>query len=327
MQSIAMKMGIRSIKGKWILRAGKIVVLLGLFFLFSAGNALASHTVFVVLSSEAEPYRQAADALTASLAKKDISTREFLSDTLSGQTPEFVSTTHKTKMWVAVGSRAAAYLSHVLPKSALLVYCMVADPENIGLENGRKNITGVSVTKPVKEQFAIIQKAMPDLGAIAMLYRSSSIKSMTTLVEVKTNLPANWTLEAVDVDRYDSMADAIAELYSRDAGMIWTMADSAIYNRATVNSLLLSSLRQQVPVFGFSGSFVKAGALLGLDANPVLQGEYAAALVVEGLEKKLLTEKPICSGVTIAVNVVVAERLGISLPSVVVDKACNVGAH
>ena len=146
-----------------------------------------------------------------------------------------------------------------------------------------------------------------------------------TLIEVKTHLPGSWKLEAVDVDRYDSMADAIAELFQRDVDLIWTMADSGIYNRATVNSLLLSSLRQQIPVFGFSGSFVKAGALLGLDADPALQGEYAASLVVSGLEGNKLNDKSICSGVTIAVNMVVADRLGISLPAAVINQACIIG--
>lgn len=320
-------MSIQSMRRKWSFGAGGMFVLLSLFFLLFTGAAQASHTVSLVLSSEAEPYRQAADALISSLAKQDIRIREFLSDKFSGKTAEFVSLTHETEMWVAIGSRAAAHLSRVLPPKTPLVYCMVADPDNIGLENGRKNITGVSVTKPVKEQFAIIQEMLPDLHSIAMLYRSSSIKSMTTLVEVKAHLPADWTLEAVDVDRFDSMADAIAELLRRDAGMIWTMADSAIYNRATVSSLLLSSLRQQVPVFGFSGSFVKAGALLGLDADPGLQGEYAASLVVEGLKKNTFNDRFICSGVTIAVNRVVAERLGISLPASIADQTCVMGTH
>jgi ABC-type uncharacterized transport system substrate-binding protein len=312
---------------KLSLGAGKLCALLCLFFLFSAANAWASHTVFLVLSSETEPYRQAADVLKYSLAKQGIRTRVFLSGELSRFASEFSSDVNKTIMWVAIGSRAAAQLHRVLSESTPLVYCMVPDPEKIGLENGRKNVAGVSVTKPVKEQFTLIQKVMPDLRSIAMLYRSSSIKSMETLVDVKAHLPASWKLEAVDVDKADSMAEAISELFRRDAAMVWTMADSAIYNRATVNSLLLSSFRYQIPVFGFSASFVKAGALLGLDVDPTLQGESAASLVVDGFEKNVLDGQSISSGVTIVVNLVVADRLGISLPADVVDQACIIGAY
>lgn len=324
-QAAMMTMGMFKNRKKWNGGWSKLYVLLGILFLLFSANAQAKSTVFVVLSSEAAPYRMAADALTSSLAKQDIHTREFLSEKLSEMTLDFSSTVYRTKLWVAVGSRAAAHLSRVLPETSPLVYCMVADPDKIGLQDGRRNVKGVSVTKPVDKQFAIIQKAMPNLRSIAMLYRSSSTKSMVTLIEVKTHLPASWTLEAVDVDKYTSMADAIAELFRHDTDLIWTMADSAIYNRATVNSLLLSSLRQRIPVFGFSGSFVKAGALFGLDADPGLQGEYAASLVASGLEENKLNDKSICSGVTIAVNMVVADRLGISLPAAVINQACIIG--
>ncbi len=273
-----------------------------------------SSVVYLVLSSEAEPYQQAADALSNSLGKQDVKTQVFVAEKLIRRAPDYASDFYKKAVWVAIGSRSAALLYEVLPAKISLVYCMVANPGKIGLLGGRENVAGVSVTKPVQEQFDIIAKVMPKLRTIALLYRSSSVKSMQTLVEVKVNLPANWKLEAIDVDKAESMAVAITALFRRSPDLIWTMADSSIYNRATVNSLLLTSLRQQVPVFGFSGSFVKAGALLGLNADPVLQGEYAASLVFEKLWGKPQKSPVISSGVTVAVNRVVAARLGISLP-------------
>lgn len=319
---------ITMIKGKNMKKqdgAGSLCVLFCLLFLFSPGVSVAED-VFLVLSSEAQPYRQAADALKSVLEKENIKTRIALSEKLDPAELDFSSNTDTIKAWVAIGSRAASQLNRILPPLTPLIYCMVADPEKIGLESERKNVVGVSVTKPVQEQFAIMQKAMPGLRSIGMLYRSSSSKSMQTLSEVNAHLPSSWILEAVDVDKADSMAGAIAELFRRNTGMIWTMADSAIYNRATVNRLLLASLRQQVPVFGFSGSFVKAGALLGLEAEPALQGKYAASLVMESLNGKSET---VCvsSGVTLAVNMVVAERLGISLPEDIVDQTCITGTQ
>jgi len=68
-----------------------------------------------VLSSDAAPYQQAADALNSSLEKQGIYTREYLSVKLSELTPEFLAEIYKTKMWVAIGSRAAAHLHKVLP--------------------------------------------------------------------------------------------------------------------------------------------------------------------------------------------------------------------
>lgn len=302
-----------------------LAVLVGFLSLFSGTTVWASADIVMVISSEAVPYRQAAAALEYSLSKRDITSRVFLSEDLSKRAPDFSTAPYAKKIWVAIGPRAVVQLHGSLSAEAPLVYCMVADPEKIGLGDGDKNRVGVSVSQPVSEQFAIIQEALPGIRRIAMLYRSTSMKSMETLVEVKSHLPDRWTLLAIDVDTADSMAEAIEELFRGDVGLILTMADEGLYNRATVNTLLLSSLRKQVPVFGFSGSFVVAGALLGLDADPTLQGEYAAALVVAKLRGKVLPDSPRSAGVTVVLNMVVAHRLGITFPESLMKRACILG--
>jgi putative tryptophan/tyrosine transport system substrate-binding protein len=307
-------------------KAGQFSALVTLFYLLFFGNAHASHDVFLVMSSNAEPYQQAADALQSTLTKQGVKTQVYFLDTLVTHPPNFSQGANKSKIWVVIGSRAAAIVHEILPESTSLIYCMVADPEKIGLVGSRKNVVGVSLSRPVKEQLCIIQKAIPAIRSIGMLYRSSSPKSRQTLLDMNTYLPSDWELQAVDVDEADSMSVAISQLLSHKIDIIWTMADSSIYNRATVNSLLLASLRQQIPVFGFSGSFVKAGALLGLEADPALQGEYAARLVMEKIGENRVDES-ISSGVNVAVNRVVASRFGISLPDIIIDPSCDMGAH
>lgn len=304
----------------WIRRAGQGCLWLCLLLLCVPCNGATVHNVNLVLSSEAVPYREAAEALQRALAEQDVVTREFTLEAMIKREPS-LSLEKQAEVWVAIGSRAADYLNFSLPDSISLVYCMVADPEKIGLKSGRKKIAGVSVTTSVQEQFAIIHQAMPNLLSIGLLYRTSSNKSVKILDEVAKQLPSSWQLEAIDVDAAGSMAEAIQKLVRKKVGIIWTMADSSIYNKATVKALLLASLRNQIPVFGFSGSFVKAGALLGLDADPSLQGQYAAALVRDALIQSTKQFEPVPPGVTLAINMIVADRLGISLPEEVIDRA------
>ncbi len=291
------------------------------------GNVRADQDVILVLSSGATPYQQAAETLKSIFSTQDLKVRVLLAERISRQDPAELTRRYPAEIWVAIGSRAAGYLNRGLPESVSLVYCMVADPDKSGLKSGRKKITGVSVTKTVKEQFEIIGEALPEVRSVAMLYRSSSIKSLQSLVDLNTHLPENWTLESVDIDTTDSMAAAIDELFRKKADLIWTMADSAIYNRATVNNLLLSSLRQQVPVFGFSGSFVKAGAVLGLGTSPALQGEYAAALVLDLLDGKPVVSEPVSSGVSLVINKAVADRLGLTFSADVLAQATIIGGE
>jgi len=289
-------------------------------------QAQTADNVLIVLSSKAAPYRAAAAPLKSSLAKDNIKSAIVISEDIASLSFEDLQKKYSPIMWVVIGSRAAAQVNKILPPSKSFVYCMVVDPQKVGIDPTRGQVAGVSIVKSVREQFAIIKSAMPTLRSIAMLYRSTSQQSMQTLSDVRKQLPKEWRLEAVDIDSMKSQAAAIQELFERKSDLVWTTADSSIYNRAIVKSLLLSSLRSGIPVFGFSGSFVKAGALLGLDANPVTQGEFAASLVKKCLG---LTTEKVCllaSGVTLSVNLVVADRLGITLSDELLSRATIVSS-
>ena len=240
-------------------------------------QAQAADQVLLVLSSDALPYRQAATSLELSLADQKIKSVTVISQELESQSYDVLQKQYLPIIWVAIGSRAAAQVNKLIPHTVPLVYCMVVNPQKVGIDPARGLVAGVSVVKPVVEQFSIIKTAMPTLDSIAMLYRSTSEQSVQTLNDVKKQLPKGWKLEAVDIDSMKSQAAAIQELFERKSDLVWTSADSSIYNRAIVKSLLLASLRSGIPVFGFSGSFVKAGALLGLDADPVTQGKIGRA--------------------------------------------------
>ena len=320
-------MAIASLYRVLLIKGGRFIWLL----VVGMACALPSQTeaaddILLVLSSDAAPYQKAASALALSLASDNLNTVAVYSSEIASQEYGAIQQKYEAAIWVAIGSRAASQLNALLPPSKPLVYCMVANPGKVGINPGRTQVAGVSIVKSIREQFGIIKTAMPSLKSIAMLYRSSSLKSQQMLTDVKKQLPAGWTLEAVDIDAMESQAAAIKELFDRKSDLIWTSADSSIYNRAIIKSLLLASLRSGTPVFGFSGSFVKAGALLGLDAKPVTQGKFAARLVRRCLG---LTTERVClfsSGVTLSVNLVVADRLGITLSDEILAMADIVSA-
>lgn len=284
-------------------------------------QVFAADQVLLALSSDALPYQQAATSLELALAEENIKSVTVLSRELESTSFDVLQKQYSPSMWVAIGSRAAAQVNKLIPPTVPLVYCMVVDPQKVGIDPARGNVAGVSVVKPVLEQFSIIKTAMPTLDSIAMLYRSTSEQSVQTLNNVKKQLPEGWKLEAVDIDSMESQAAAIQELFERKSDLVWTSADSSIYSRAIVKSILLTSLRSGIPVFGFSGSFVKAGALLGLDADPATQGKYAASLVKKRLGLACDKSCALASGVTLSVNLVVAERLGIKLSDELLTKA------
>ncbi|MGH7143082.1 MAG: ABC transporter substrate-binding protein [Planctomycetota bacterium] len=234
----------------------------------------------------------------------------------------------KVRLFVAIGTQAAEWLQAHLPATMGLVYCMVADPAAAGLFQGHRSF-GVSMTVSWQEQLKVLQGALPQARKVGVLYAKNNPASCAALDALRAKLPAGFELVAVAVDDSDNVSDAIQEMFGAHPDVVWTSPDSAVYNTATVRSLLLLALRHHIPVFGFSTPLVRAGALFGVGIEPKDQGAQCAALaesylaaIVEKREEEFAhhasVEPP---KFEVAVNEIVAKQLGCDLPSAFTDQA------
>lgn len=308
------------------------VGILASLFMFAAvvwmGNALAEDQkeVVIVLSSDAKPYKDAQGTLLEKLAHDGFKcTSVLLPDIAAEKLEKFLQ--KKPAAFVAIGSDAAVTLHDRVPARQKLLYCLVTDPSDLGLLRGHA-AQGVTVDVPLREQFALIAEALPKAHTVGMLYDSSSDKGTRLMKAAQAALPNGWSMEAVDLTKHDSVAKAIDELFKQHIDIVWTAPDSAVFNQASVRVLLREALRQKVPVFGYSKSFVKAGALLGVAIEPEHQGEQAAAILErlinpEAKPAPLKPDEPHVEAPVfgVAVNEIVAQQLSINLPESVRRKS------
>lgn len=80
------------------------------------------------------------------------------------------------------------------------------------------------------------------------------------------------------------LAAALASLRNQ-VDFVWCLPDGALYNNATVKPLILASLEYRLPLIGFSESFARAGAAIGIypDFRDVgMQAGEAARQIMEG---------------------------------------------
>jgi ABC-type uncharacterized transport system substrate-binding protein len=84
-----------------------------------------------------------------------------------------------------------------------------------------------------------------------------------------------------------------------------------LYNSATVKPLVLASLEQRLPIVGFSESFVRAGALIGICPDFHELGRETGELILRLLDGKgpLLDEDK--RKVTVAVNLRISRLIGV----------------
>ena len=274
----------------------------------------------VVLSSDRKPYRAAAGPLVEQLLRAGRRPRTIVLADLKKLAQPFRAPA--PKLIYAIGSTAAAWLARHRPTGSVLLYCMVTHPERYGLL-GSRFIHGVAAVPPLATQFDQIRNALPGGKTIGLLYNPRTSKGRSVLAEVKSAVPKNWRLRAIDVSRCRSMGAAIDALLAAPPTIVWTAPDASIYSAASLRALLLKCVRKRVPVYGFSSSLVRAGALLGFAVDPREQGQQCATLTAGALKTSRLPAGTSGSAPGLhqppkhvtQLNLLVARRLGLHLPA------------
>jgi putative ABC transport system substrate-binding protein len=296
----------------------RLLAILSLFFC-----APAFGDVVIVKSSDAEPYKQAEATLHDQLSRPDCNVRSVLVKQLAEAGIGLSISTTDTV--VAVGTSAAAWLHSQLPGGVELVYCMVNNAGEVGLLKGG-DCWGVTTNIPIAEQFKLIAEALPSARTVGALYASDTPAGRDALQALKDHLPRDWHVEAVAVNDYSSVAEAIEALTLKKVDVIWTTSDSKIYDAAAVRALLLSALRSKIPVWGYSPAFVRAGALIGVGVDPKAQAVQAADLIKQLRQHKdsIIEKAQPPHEYQIALNLIVADQLNIDIPDALVQRATYV---
>lgn len=272
----------------------------------------------VVRSNDAGPYRKAEQALQQQLTQLGHGVK---SKPLADFRADYPLQPDVTV--IAIGTQAAHSLDETLPVTVAMVYCMVTNTASLELAPDRR-AWGVVTDIDYRAQCDLITEALPSARAIGLLYNGRTKRGTLLLRQFREAAPDHWRLEPVDVSKFDATPKAITELFDRHVDLVWTAPDSSIFNAATIRQLLLTGLRRDTPIFGFSPSFVRAGALIGTGIDPQMQGRQAANLChrmvsePQSANELRQVERP---SFELAVNQVVADKLSIDLPKALVARA------
>lgn len=303
---------------RWTGKSAFWMPLLGLTVLLAAASR-AGADVVIVRSSDAAPYQQAEAAFIQRLESPQCKVRSVPVKQLADEgIGSAISTTDTV---VAIGTPAATWLHNQLPEGILLVYCMVSNPEEAGLLKGSR-CWGVAMEVAESDQFKLISEALPSAKTVGALYRSDTPAGRQVLQNFKDALPRGWNVEAVAVNDYPNVAAAIDALMDKNVDLVWTSADFKLYDVAAVRELLVASLRNKVPVWGFSPAFVRAGALLGVGVDPESQATQTTDLISNLKQNRQSVEKSQPPReYRIAINLVVADQLNIQIAGDLLKKA------
>ncbi len=169
------------------------------------------------------------------------------------------------------------------------------------------------VDQPLNRFVDLAQVAFSSMKTLGYLHGDISAKHTKNLRKITAN--HGIQLKNVSLQSGRQLAKVLNKLMSGSDAVL-VLPDPFLFNRRTVQSLLLASLRRKTPLIAYSESYVKAGALLALYSSPEKIGLHTAELVnclVTLCDKKKQENYP--KYFSVKVNHLVARQLGYQLMS------------
>jgi len=276
-------------------------------------TAAALDGVTVVLSEEGGAYAQVADKLRAVLSQQGGTARLPVKVMALKEGDSLRADPGQLLVAVGTGAMEALALKN-LPQPVLNVLVPRAAFEKTARQSSRlsdpRNFSAIYLDQPWARQFALIRHALPGRTKVGILLAPNSAELASAL-----SAAAKAAGFVAIIEMVDGEADLLPVLKRLlgESDVVLAVPDPLIYNRNTVQSILLTTYRHQVPLLGFSPSYVKAGAIAAVFSVPEQIGQQAAEIIQRLVAERRLPLPLPPRYFSVGVNAQVARSLGIGL--------------
>jgi len=244
--------------------------------------------VTIVLSEESGAHAQVANQLRITLGEGTtarLAVREMPLSALKQGDP---LPADPGQLWVAVGTGAMQALAQKKPPQAILnVLVPRAAFEKIAKQGGRfadhRRYSAIFLDQPWGRQFALIRLALPKLNRVGILLGPDSADLAPALRGAARAVGLSAII--AQVDKEADLLPALKKLLD-ECDALLAVPDPLLYNRNTAQTILLTTYRHRIPLFGFSPSYVKAGALAAVYSLPEHIGRQAAETIRHFAEQR-----------------------------------------
>jgi ABC-type uncharacterized transport system substrate-binding protein len=258
--------------------------------------------VTLLLAEENTAYRDFAQSFTAEAARQSPPLKLSEASTLPSE----------TDLIVAVGSKslALALNSHAPVLSTLVSKSSFDKLLHDALSSRDKNsVSALYLDQPVKRHLALITVVLPEVKKIGLLFSAPSA-DIVNLQKAVANSRFSLLEQMLSSD--DSLYRDLHSLLARSEVLL-AIPDVRIYNPTSIRNILLETYRSNIPVIGFSPSYVKAGALCAVFSTPEQMAKQAVLLSKKFVETGALPAAQHPKEFEVMVNRQVANSLNIQI--------------
>jgi len=220
---------------------------------------------------------------------------------------------------VAVGAKACELLLQRSSDSSDLVCTFIPRASFdalialYGSDNTRvpRRITAVYLDQPLPRQLHLARLLKPQAKSVGTMFGPFSADSQPLFLQAAAAeqlIPVSITLKASD-----NPVEQLKPLIQQ-SDVFLALPDRALFNRATAKWLLYITLQQQIPVIGFSRTYVEAGALAAVYSTPRQIGRQTGELLHTLTPSRPLPAPAYPKYFNVSSNPVVARSLHLPVP-------------
>jgi ABC-type uncharacterized transport system substrate-binding protein len=286
-----------------------------LLLIFLAPLSVQAYTgVTIVLSTASETNLEFVEQFKEELIANNDNTLKVTVIDLSEV--EELTVAENSELVIALGVQAleaSSKLKHTTP--VLGVFTSLPEFNRLLFKSGRRVgiFSAIDPDQPYIRQIELAKVVLPKAKTLGILLGTTSNRYEEVLQE-----GAEKYGFIVDIEKVNSDKELISKLekifVSNDA--LLAIPDPLVYNRETAQSILLTSYSHQVPVFGYSRSYVKAGALASVFSDAKHLAKQAAEVAIEAQKEKNLLPPPLIPKYfSVIVNRQVGRSLNLTLLS------------
>lgn len=232
------------------------------------------------------------------------------------QDEEKVVVAENSELVIALGVKALDLASKLRTTTPVIGVFTPLPTFNALLNTSKRelgNFSAIVLDQPYSRQIALIRLAIPDAKNLGVLLGNVSSQQADTLNEAADKNAFNLIERLIYTP-----SDLIPKLKNllHDSDALLAIPDPAIYSRETAQPILLTSYRHAKPVFGYSLSYVRAGALAAVYSTTKQLAKQAVEMAIESKNTPDQLPAPQTPKYfSVAINQQVARSLSMTLPS------------
>ena len=252
----------------------RLSALIVLTVVFVSGTAAAATEVLVVIAQKSPTYEEALTALRTSLtgvSDRELSLRVMSAEEFSGSGPR-ATDRRLPGLVITLGTDAAdMVLRQNLPTPTYCTFLPQAAYIALAGERGAKRplISALYLDQPFARQLRLVRLALPKRTRVGMVLGPDSQKHERAL---RSSAVAAGIVPHVEkINDEKQLVGALHHVLD-NADVLLAVPDALVFNRHTVQNVLLTTYRLGKPVVGYSRAYVTAGALLAVYSTPAQIG-------------------------------------------------------